>query len=138
MSSSAKYFGVYSYNLNKFLDKNVLLSNRELEDLKKVYNTNKKKVVSNLMPMSRLWLLPYFETDKLDIFENQFYDYFFKSNYLLVNFNTFDDLQNNIIFFYRKDIVYSYIFDDNLVDLTEIYKNCKFEEYESFIFGSCK
>ncbi len=133
MGSEANIFGIYSYNVNKYIvDNTVLINSSELADLKQVYNDGFRNVFSNLNSMSRLWLFSFFGSRRLNVPENQFYDFFYKHNYMYADKYSFDKSKNDIVLFYRNEIVNSFVYND-LDYLKKQCVECEFKFYDNFL-----
>lgn len=136
-------FSIYSYNMHVYENPLVILKNSEMSELKKLYNKGVRNVVSNALPQARLWLVTYFETEKINYPENQLYDYICENYYHSgEDFgNFFDNEKQNIILFYRRSIREFWGYDKNEVYDYEMFDNyksicldCYIKDYENFLY----
>ncbi len=126
VSNSFNEFGIYGYNISKYLNSTVVLNHEELRDLKDLYNTGVRNITSNALPYTRLWLTAYFSLEKIDYPENKLYDY------IVANYYTDSNAMNlhNAILFYRESIKKNR-FDNEYGKLDD---NYEIKEYETFLY----
>lgn len=126
VSNSFDKIGIYGYNISKYLNPTIVLTNEELNDLKELYNNGIRNITSNALPYTRLWLASYFETKKIDYPENKLYDYIVANYY---NDSNSTNLHNTILF-YRESIKKN-IFDG---DYDKLYDSYRIKNYATFIY----
>ena len=134
-------FGIYNYNLTKYLNPRVILIHEEMDDLKEIYDMGVANVFSNAFPYARLWIASYFEKNKINYPENQLYDYISNNFYIGESKNPIDNINlysNDIVYFYRLSIVsyapYEKFKKGNTPYIeTSSCVNCEIEHFDTFM-----
>ena len=117
--------GIYGYNIEKLENPTVVLTNSEMKDIKRLYNSGVRNINSNAMPYARVWLTAYFETNKIDYPENKLYDYIVNHYYI----SMFQKNLHDAIFFDRFSIIDNFNYQD-------LCNDCIIKKYDSFLYVS--